>query len=310
MDQPPPPIDATTLHAYVDGQLPPGEAERVSRLLPDQPDAAADVADWRAQREGLRALHADLLDEPVPARLLDAVSRVAATPSMAEPAAAPVVDARPARRAWLGERGGLALAASVLLATGLGLGLGLGWTLHGLSVDAPDRLAGIDPTPAFVRDAGVAHVLYTPEQRHPVEVGAAQQQHLVQWLSKRLGQPLRVPVLAGQGWTLVGGRLLPAGESDPGDGSGALARAQFMYENADGVRLTLYVAVTAALDAAGQGAGTSAFRLGAAPGTRAAQAVPRSLYWVDGALGYALTGTLSADALTELARQVHQQLGG
>ncbi len=281
MDPRPPPIDATTLHAYVDGQLPPGEADRVARLLLEQPEAAAEVADWQAQRDGLRALHANLLDEPVPSRLVVAAR------------------GRPASRAGWGERAGLALAASILLATGLGLG----WTLRGLSA-GPDRIARVDPTPAFVRDAGVAHVLYTPEQRHPVEVDAAQQQHLVQWLSKRLGRALRVPVLVEQGWTLVGGRLLPAGESDPGDGSGALARAQFMYENAAGARLTLYVAVTGA-----DGAAPLVFRLGATPGARDGQAVSRSLYWIDGAMGYALTGTLSADALTELARQVHRQLG-
>ena len=298
MDPRPPPIDATTLHAYVDGQLPSAEAERVARLLHDQPEAAADVAAWRAQRDGLRALHADLLDEPVPARWLATLATGAERAERHDRASA-----RPGR---LAGRGALALAASVLLATGMGLGLGLGWTLHGLSTTTSGGLAQADPTPAFVRDAGVAHVLYTPEQRHPVEVGAAQQQHLVQWLSKRLGQPLNVPVLAPQGWTLVGGRLLPAGQPDtaPHEEGVALARAQFMYENPAGARLTLYIAVAPA------GLPGTAFRLGGPPGAAAGQTVPRSLYWIDGALGYALTGPLSEHALTELARAVHQQLGG
>ena len=74
----------------------------------------------------------------------------------------------------------------------------------------------------FVRQAAGVHAVYQPEQRHPVEVGAARQDHLVQWLSKRLGRPLKVPVLSTQGFELVGGRLLP------GDAS---ARAQFMYQN-------------------------------------------------------------------------------
>ncbi len=54
-----------------------------------------------------------------------------------------------------------------------------------------------------------------PEVRHPVEVTAAQQDHLVQWLSKRVGRPLKVPVLAAEGYELVGGRLLS------GDGGAA-----------------------------------------------------------------------------------------
>ena len=44
----------------------------------------------------------------------------------------------------------------------------------------------------------------------------------MQWLSRRLGKPLKVPVLAAQGYELMGGRLLP------GDNG---ARAQFMFQN-------------------------------------------------------------------------------
>ena len=54
----------------------------------------------------------------------------------------------------------------------------------------------------FARDAMAAHVVYSPEVRHPVEVAAAEQQHLVQWLSKRLGTQLKAPVLQAQGFDL------------------------------------------------------------------------------------------------------------
>jgi anti-sigma factor RsiW len=39
------------------------------------------------------------------------------------------------------------------------------------------------PPARFVRQAAVAYAVYQPEQRHPVEVAADQQEHLVQWLS-------------------------------------------------------------------------------------------------------------------------------
>ena len=55
---------------------------------------------------------------------------------------------------------------------------------------------------------------------HPVEVGADDEQHLVNWLSKRLGVKVRAPKLDDAGMSLVGGRLLP-GENGP--------VAQFMY---------------------------------------------------------------------------------
>ena len=94
-------------------------------------------------------------------------------------------------------------------------------------------------TPAFARQAVVAHVVYSPEVRHPVEVGADQAAHLAAWLSKRLGTQLRVPYLGEQGFALVGGRLLPG---QPDDRSPA---AHFMYQDSKGQRRTLYVRVNA-----------------------------------------------------------------
>ncbi len=74
----------------------------------------------------------------------------------------------------------------------------------------------------LARVAAVAHAVYSPEVRHPVEVGADQEAYLVRWLPKRLGANLKVPHLAAQGYPLVGGRLLP-GERGPA--------AQFMYQD-------------------------------------------------------------------------------
>jgi len=78
-------------------------------------------------------------------------------------------------------------------------------------------------------DAIAAHRTYSVEVRHPVEVDAGQEAHIVQWLSKRLGHQLIVPDLTVAGFRLMGGRLLPA-EDGPA--------AQFMYENGTGERLT------------------------------------------------------------------------
>ena len=75
---------------------------------------------------------------------------------------------------------------------------------------------------SFAQRADVAYAVYTPEQRHPVEVAASEEEHLISWLSKRLNRPLSVPSLQEYGYSLVGGRLLP-GEAGPA--------AQFMYEN-------------------------------------------------------------------------------
>ncbi len=126
-----------------------------------------------------------------------------------------------------------------------------------------------------------------------MEVAAAEQEHLVKWLSKRLNKPLKVPQLTALGFELVGGRLLP-GESG--------ARAQFMFQNVDGLRLTLYLG---AVDAAAGSVDTqvTAFKYlddGASP----------SFYWVDQGFGYALAGTLPRAELLKVAETVYRQLEG
>jgi anti-sigma factor RsiW len=136
------------------------------------------------------------------------------------------------------------------------------------------------------RNAALAHAVYTPEVRHPVEVGADQQAHLVAWLSKRLGAPLKPPQLEAQGYALEGGRLLP-GQSGP--------VAQFMYRDAGGARLTLYVSTEQTRNR------ETGFRF-------AQEGEVGVFYWIDGKFGYALSGSLGKPALAVLANAVYTQL--
>ncbi|HET7401889.1 MAG TPA: anti-sigma factor, partial [Usitatibacter sp.] len=134
--------------------------------------------------------------------------------------------------------------------------------------------------------AARAHMVYASEVRHPVEVDATQQEHLVKWLSKRLGIDLKVPVLAREGFELLGGRLLPGNEGPV---------AQFMYQDQSGKRLTLYVTRPHKGDA------LTAFRF--------AQEGPVSVfYWMDAECGYALSGELDRPALAKVATAVYRQL--
>jgi anti-sigma factor RsiW len=142
----------------------------------------------------------------------------------------------------------------------------------------------------FGRQALVAHAVYSPEVRHPVEVEAAQQEHLVQWLSKRLNRPLKLPNLAEHGYDLVGGRLLPGEQG---------ARAQFMYQNAGGERITLYVG--ALDDPAAKASGETAFRF-------TSDGPVSTFYWMDRGFGYALAGKLPRPRLLALSESVYRQL--
>lgn len=266
-------FDDATLHAYVDGELDAERAAAVADWLLHHPREARQVLDWREQRDGLQALREEWLDEPVPDHLVASLQA-----------------SRTGRSFWP-----QAWAAAMLLAVGLGAGWsGHAWW-HGRH-GYPERVATTDTVPAFVRDAAIAHVVYQPEKRHPVEVAADQQDHLVQWLSRRLGQPLKLPDLSDQGLRLVGGRLLPAGQP----ANGTLARAQFMYEDDAGKRLTLYVSTGASSpDVA------VAFKL-----TKQIEngQETRSLYWIEGPLGYAINGPFDDARLRELAHKVHERL--
>jgi anti-sigma factor RsiW len=272
MSRRPTDITSASLHAYVDGQLGPLEAEAVAEWLRQQPEEAQAVLDWRSQRGALQGLHAELLDEPLPEALLRPLRRQRSAANAAR---------------WLRQ----GLAAAVLLSVG---GLA-GWSARSLQT-APAMQASA--APAFVRDAAIAHVLYQPEQRHPVEVSAAEQAHLVQWLGKRLGTPLALPDLGSAGFTLVGGRLLPAGQALGVQGVPGLARAMFMFESGAGERLTLYVSVRPPGEDA-----PAAFRFAQLPGSST-----QSFYWLEGRLGYALSGQVPRERLAQLGGLVYAQL--
>lgn len=245
------PVTEAELHAYVDGVLPSARFTEVEAYLSEHPEDAARVA---AYREQLAVLHREYdpgLYEPLPSRL-EAARRARRRPP------------------W----------HYAAVAAGFVLGVAAGWQLRAYTTERQ-----IDST-AWARRAAIAHVVYSPEVRHPVEVGAEQEAHLVAWLSKRLGAPLKVPQLGGAGYALVGGRLLP-GERGP--------VAQFMYQDGRGQRLTLYVRVNP------DDSGETAFRFAQERGVGV-------FYWLDRKLGYALSGEVEKAELLRVATAVHRQL--
>jgi anti-sigma factor RsiW len=249
-------VTEAELHSYLDGELTPPERARVEALVAEDAETAQRLGEHRNLVELLRERYDGVLDEPVPQRLMSVAPAVKRRASRVLLRCAAVV-------AWLA-LGGLA-----------------GWHLHGMQI-SEDRAAA----PSWAHRAAVAHIVYSPEVRHPVEVGADQEAHLVAWLSKRLGTPLRIPKLGGIGYSLVGGRLLP-GDRGPA--------AQFMYQDAQGQRLTLYVRTNQEQNK------ETAFRF-------AQDGNVRIFYWIDRGLGLALSGEIDKEELLRVATAAYQQL--
>jgi len=249
-------ITEAELQAYVDGRVADPRRAEIESWLQSRPDEAERIAAYRQLGEDLRATYDPLLSEPVPHR-------------MRMPAKS---------RRWRT----FAMAASWLLA-GIVFGGLAGWELHG--VRSGPAMA-LEPT-GIARRAAVAYATYSPEIRHPVEVGADQQEHLIAWLSKRLGVKLRVPNLDAAGMSLVGGRLLP-GDTGP--------VALFMYQTQAGRRLTLYVRAETSRNR------ETAFRY-------ARDNNVGVFYWIDRDSGYALASSdLDKDELLRVATLVYKQL--
>ncbi len=71
-------LDRLAVMAYVDGELPPAEHAAFDARLAHEPALAGEVARERALRARLQSAYAPVLDEPVPAGLLDLLAMPAA----------------------------------------------------------------------------------------------------------------------------------------------------------------------------------------------------------------------------------------
>ena len=267
------PISETDLHAYVDNQLSSARRAEVEAFLAERPEEAARVAAYRRQNQQLQDLLDPVLDEAIPPHLQQP-SRVA--PRLNLRFAAVVT--------WVFVGG---IVGSV--AGGVA-----GWQLRGVPpmlAQMPRVTEPLGAQQATVGErlawrAAVAHAVYSPDTRRPVEIGADQEDQLVAWLSKRLGVKLKPPSLKAQGYELIGGRLLPGSDGPV---------AQFMYHDAKGKRLTLYVSGER------QDKQDTAFHF-------ATEGPIGVFYWIDNGMGYAISAGSNKNELARVALAVYNQI--
>jgi len=261
------------LSAWLDDELTPDQRADIDAWLRDHPEDAGRVRLWAADRDAVRARLAPSVGEPVPTRLEQVVwNHAPATTSS----------------------GWLRWAAAVgIFVVGAAAGAAAMW-----------RLLDEEAAPAVARAgwenrALVAHAVYVPEVRHPVEVSVqgatpqdtrAQEEHLARWLTKRLDRPVKLFDLRAQGYELVGGRLLP-------DSRGPCA--QLMYQKigeASPQRITVYLRKP-------DRSTPAAFRY-------ERRGDLGMFYWVEGSTGYALVGSVSRDELLAMAEAIYKQIQG
>ncbi|PNG25266.1 anti-sigma factor family protein [Methylocella silvestris] len=262
MSGPHAPIGEDDLQAYIDDRLGAERRGVVESYLAGHPDVAERGATDRRLRDSLRAVLQAKFAEPIPLRL-----RIAS-----------IQAARREGRALRLRR--VAAAAAIFLVGG-----GAGW-IAGRSPDTyAARLAfgGVAPVS---EDAMSAYRTFVVEVAHPVEVGAANEAHLLQWLSKRLGRRLVAPDLSQFGYRLMGGRLLPGGSG---------AGAQLMYDDSSGRRLTVYVRAATGNE--------TAFRF-------RQEGEASTFAWIDRGFGFAVTAPLGRNELLPVAEAVYRGFDG
>lgn len=244
-------IEDWALQAYVDGELDVPDRDAVENLLAADPAVRATVEAYTRQNAALRDAFASVLDEPVPKALLAAARRRPPT----------------------------TVASWMQMAAAIGL-----LVIGGTSGWFADQATGPGPGLTLADNAIAAHEIYSPEVKHPVEVAGDQRDQLQAWLNKRIGVAFKVPDLTDQGYTLLGGRLLAAGDKPA---------AQLMYEDAEKKRITIYLAANPVKsDAALQ----------------VDQKGPLiACYWLDGPLGFVVAGEMAKDRMMKLARIIYDK---
>jgi anti-sigma factor RsiW len=245
------PITEDELHAYVDGAPPADRLAAIESYLAANPEEASRIAAWRSQAAHIREHFGAVADEPIPERLR--IENIAVRAS--------------------GIRRKVAIAA----ATAFLIGSTAGWLGRDLSGLGNERQIAL----ALADAAIAAHRLYVAEVRHPIEV-RAEEEHLLRWLSRKVGSPLKAPDLAPEGLKLLGGRLLPGARGPT---------ALFMYEGTGGERVTITCARAAS-------EGETGFRWRQAGEIGA-------LAWVEGGIAFVVAGPSERERLDRVARLVY-----
>ena len=248
-------------HAYIDGELDTGTQLEVEAWLESHPEDKSLVETWQLQREALKNHLDPVLKEPISDQL--------------------VAELR-SKSARLRVKQWSRIAAGILIFVLGGAG---GWFLsqqYSILQQKNSTLANSEQWPALAVQAISAHTVFVADRGRPVEVRAKNEGENMRWLSKRFGQTLVSPNLSNFGWKIIGGRVLPLQDK---------AGAQFMYQNKEGKRLTIF--------------------LGGNPERKEAtyqywrKGKVGCYYWYDHSVGIAVAGDSAKEELRKISESVY-----
>ncbi len=255
------PITEADLHAYIDNQLSSERHKRVGEWLKTHPHEAARLQRYQEISDQLHERFDPVMEQVMPDHLQELVSKFN----------------RPKRRVHLFKT---AVSACLVL-----LGVSVGWNIKPVTIDAASQPLLVH----LAKPAAFAHTVYATDKLYPVEINASEQERLISWLSDRLRTKIQAPNLAVVGFRLLGGRLIPS--------TNRMA-AQFMYQNVQGKRITLYVRRV------------SSYKYNKTKNNlkQAKEFGVQIFYWRKGDLGFAITGDLKQKSLKGVVKVTQSQI--
>jgi anti-sigma factor RsiW len=249
------PVGEEDLHAYVDKRLEPERQTEIAAYLRDHLEVARRVAVYSAQRDLLRSALRLMADQSLPPKLR--LWRI-------------VADWHRRRRSTAGW--------TIMVMLLIGLGAVGGWVTQRAMRGLSDELASL------AQDAAACFEVYAQDRVRPVELPVSENEKILEWLSGRLQQKMRVPDLATAGYRLLGERLIATSYGPA---------AMFMYDDDRGDRLIM---LTRAFSVAHEEAMTPQWNREVVGFT-----------WADNGMGYSLVGPSTVDALRLIAKEVRRQ---
>lgn len=251
------PFSERDIHMALDGELPMEERGQFEAWLEANPEMKARRERLADDMARLREALAGVVDEPLPERLTAFVKSGRAA----------------AATTWWNWKAAAA-AAAIFAAGGIaGYVVGAGLPFSGRHEEW------------LAEQAIGAYATYPADLPHTVEVGGGDKNYLDGWLSKRTGLKVVAPDLSGQGFELLGGRIVPGGRAPA---------ALLVYKDQAGNQLSIYMTPQPGDNIRGT------YTAGAGG--------PNAIYWLDKGFGCAIVSNLPQDQMRDVARNAWRQL--